>query len=70
MIFDTIAPIHRVFDGLEDSREYIEVSWGGCLLLVEPLENGREGQLVRLISSDPADFLRLDLAPGTIVPLS
>jgi len=69
MIIQTIVPIHEVLDGMHDEREYVEATWHGRHVVVELSENAREGRIVRLISSDPADFMRAELSPGTIVRL-
>ena len=37
-------------------------------MLVEPLEFGRE-RIVKLLSTDPRDYLKPELAPGSVVSL-
>ena len=40
----------------------------GVKVLVEPLADGK-GRISQVLSTNPADFLRTDLAPGAIVNL-
>lgn len=49
-------------------RDIVEVTYHGKLLLVEPV-SATQARVVRLISTDPADFLRPDLQPGSLIPL-
>jgi len=69
MLFHSIAPIHQVLDGMEEERPYRDIVWKNRRLIVEPLADGRHARIVRLISSNPADFLRPDLRPGTVIRL-
>jgi len=48
-------------------RDIIEVTYRGKRLLVEPV-SPTQARVVRLISTDPADFLRPDLQPGRVGP--
>lgn len=68
----TIMPMEVVFGPPpgESQPEVLSVVasvGGGVRALVQPLPDGR-ARLERLLSTDPADYLRSDLIPGTIVP--
>lgn len=41
----------------------------GTQVLVDPMANGK-GRVRQVLSTNPADFLRVDLTPGSIVNLS
>jgi len=50
-------------------REVLEIVYRGKLLLVEPV-SATQARVIRLVSTDPADFLRPDFQPGRLVSLS
>lgn len=67
MIMHSILTHEIIFQGYPDfSPEYHEIQAGGVRLLVQPLSL-EEGKVVRLISSDPGDYLDPALAPGATV---
>mgnify|MGYP001346298833 FL=1 len=69
MLIYTIAPIEEVLKGLEDTeRELIEVEINGIPIQIE-MTSPTSGQIVRVFSSDPQDFLDPNLQPGITVPL-
>ncbi len=64
-ILYTPLPIEQVLEGIDkDGRQYQEIDIGGVKLLVEQqsLESAR---VVRLISSNPMDYLNSKFQPGT-----
>jgi len=63
MILWTVIPEEIVMEGMDKPRRIKMVSWQGRQLLVEPGTNGRS-RIVRLLSSDPNDFLDPEYAPG------
>ncbi|NLA59171.1 MAG: hypothetical protein GX855_09775 [Firmicutes bacterium] len=65
----TIIPPEVVWEGVEEKpKDIMELEWQGVQMLVEPLQFG-QGRIVRLLSTDPKDFLRPELAPGSIINL-
>lgn len=65
----TIMPGHLVAGEYGPATaEPVEMVMGGRRLLVEP-GSGGEGRIVRLISTDPYDYLDPRLAPGQYVYL-
>ncbi|HEX3015509.1 MAG TPA: YlzJ-like family protein [Desulfobacteria bacterium] len=67
MAFWTPLDLEQVLKGWDQQHgERIEVVCENILLEVEPLGDGT-GKIIRLISSDPNDYLRGDLAPGQVI---
>lgn len=64
MILWTVMPIELVFAEQESATPYEEVEYAGTKLMVERL-SPTEGQVVRVISSNPDDFLNPKYQPGT-----
>lgn len=65
MVLYTVIPIESVLG--EDDTEFAEdvmITVGGVNALVRPEGNGY-GVINRVLSSNPADFLKADLTPGT-----
>lgn len=63
MILHTIVPLHLVLEGHDRQPQWVEVEVQGRTLLVEPV-SAAHGRVVRLISSNPADYLRPEWQPG------
>ncbi|GAA4701240.1 YlzJ-like family protein [Brevibacillus fulvus] len=65
MIFYSIMPQEIVFANFDqmNNRELREISMGAVTMLVEPT-GPFEGQIVRLISPNPQDYLNPQLSPG------
>ncbi|WP_066635347.1 YlzJ-like family protein [Desulfolucanica intricata] len=61
MILYTPMQLELVFEGLEPQQEtdYRKVSYQGIPLLVNSA-----GEVVRVLSTDPNDFMRPDICPG------
>lgn len=67
MLYYTIVPTDELFDDSEEnetSTSIVEVQRSGMTMLVAPTTHGR-GQIQRLISSNPADYLKPELQPGS-----
>lgn len=63
-------PSEVILDGLDaEPRPAMEMRHHGRLLLVEPV-TANQVRLVRLISTDPADYLHPSFQPGRIVDLA
>lgn len=70
MILYTVMPLETVLEGLEPEgqRTFREVSVGGVRLIVEEMSSG-SGRVVRLLSTDPKDFLDPRYQPDSCVGL-
>lgn len=67
MIHYTPLPLEDVFDGWDRPRqEAQEVVVNGVTMVVEPV-NMKEAKIVRIISSDPQDYLNPAFQPGKMV---
>ncbi len=62
----TVLPAELVLDGFEKSPVYEEAEVAGAKVLVERLAPF-ESRIVRLLSTVPADYLRPELQPGTML---
>ncbi|WP_018132497.1 YlzJ-like family protein [Effusibacillus pohliae] len=69
MLHWAAIPLETVLEGY-DSMEcnWMETEYQGVKMLVEPCGQGC-GRVVRLLSPNPYDYLKPNLAPGSIVPL-
>jgi hypothetical protein len=65
----TVIPEEAVLQGLEDLKASEEIYYRGRRLLVQPL-SFRQVRIVQLISSDPTDYLDMELTPGAILNTS
>jgi len=66
MILYTPAQLELVLDGSDAVLKYRQVLVDGIPVLVRETGAGC-GSIERLLSTDPADYLRPDLSPGTQV---
>ncbi|NLZ38368.1 MAG: hypothetical protein GX893_02010 [Firmicutes bacterium] len=65
----TIMPLNTVLAGLDSFKpQYKEVRWQNNILLVEPLEMNK-AKIIRIISTNPFDYLNPHLQPGEIINL-
>lgn len=70
MFLYTIVPIEDVLEGFdEDNRKVMIIQRGRLTMEVEPFK-GLTGRIVRVVSSDPADFLDEQWQPGNLVGLT
>ena len=64
-IIYTPMPIELILEGIDkEGPQYQELEVGGAKLLVEQL-NMDKCRVVRLISTNPADYLKNEFLPGT-----
>jgi len=66
MILYTAIPLELVVEGIEKGHNYKELELSGIKLLVEPVDVDRS-RIVRIISTNPQDYLNPRLSPGTII---
>ena len=67
MILYTVYPVEEVLQELwEKSRDFREISVEGLRVVVEPISM-TEAKIVRIISTDPQDYLNPLFAPGNIL---
>lgn len=67
MLYYTIIPIEDLFgeeDAVKPEETLLEVKRSGLTMLVTPLGHGK-GQIQRLISSNPDDYMNPALQPGS-----
>jgi hypothetical protein len=66
MIIHSIVPLDVIFssDTQEDHNEVID--YGQIKLEVRKIEN-KDYEVVRIISTNPEDYLKADLQPGSIL---
>lgn len=68
MILHTIIPPELIFPDQPESYQNQQlISRNGVPLIVE--QSGNMYKVIRVMSSDPADFLRNDLYPGSLISL-
>jgi hypothetical protein len=66
VILWTPIPMEVVLAGMEDSPAYLEVEYNGRTLLLENIVHNQY-KIVRLISTNPEEYLRNDNQPGTVI---
>ncbi|MBW8348927.1 YlzJ-like family protein [Bacillus sp. IITD106] len=69
MILHTIVPPELIFQ--ENDEVYsgqIPISRNGIPMIVE--QSGHMYRVIRIMSSDPADYLKAELSPGAFIPLN
>lgn len=66
MLLWTVLPEELVLEQAGPPPVYEETDIAGTRMLVERVPDGR-CRIVRLYSTDPRDFLRPELQPGTLV---
>ncbi|WP_425060923.1 hypothetical protein SCACP_16840 [Sporomusa carbonis] len=67
MILWTIVPEEAIFVNQNQSiAAYEEIEYSGQKVLVEKV-SAKEFRVVRLLTTNPSDYLRNDLQPGTII---
>ena len=68
MLLYTPVPIEQVLEGIDKKYDHREIDIDGIKLLVEPLDLN-QAKVVRIISSNPRDYLNPNIAPGSILQL-
>lgn len=66
MIMWTVVPMDIVFNPAEPAPTYEELNYNGTNMLVEKL-SPTQCRIVRLLSTNPADYLRPDIQPGVVL---
>ena len=68
MILYTPMQLELVLEGFDRTEypEYREINYDGVPLLVERAEHGKN-RIVKLLSTNPYDYLRAELAPGNLI---
>lgn len=67
MILWTIMPLELVFAQQGDiSYPYEDIEYAGIKMMVEKMSSN-QCRVVRILSSNPQDYMRSDLQPGTIL---
>ena len=69
MILYTVLPMELVLEGIERERQFTDVELGGVAMTIEPI-SAEEAVIIRIISTDPRDFLDPALQPGRILRFS
>lgn len=70
MVLYTVSPLETVLEGYDQySPEYFELEYGTCRIVVEAMPPA-SGKIVRIISSQPHDYLNPLLQPGSIISLN
>jgi hypothetical protein len=66
-MFYTVIPIEDLLEGWEEEPPAtVDIVVQGVLMQVEPLGNF-SGRIVRIISSNPNDYIHPQYAPGSIL---
>ncbi|SHI69893.1 YlzJ-like family protein [Propionispora hippei] len=69
MLLWTIMPLESIFPAEPYQPDYEEVTLGQSRVLMERI-NARQCKVVRLITTDPGEYLDPRLQPGTVVAYS
>lgn len=67
MILYTVMPVEEVMQQSE-RRQMVEIRVRGRIVQVEPVSPS-EGRIMRVISSNPQDFMDDSLQPGGVINL-
>lgn len=66
MIIWSVIPPDIMFNTTENLPIYEEIEWTGMKCLVEKT-SPTQCKVVRLLTTDPKDYLRIELQPGSIL---
>ncbi|HQA60215.1 MAG TPA: YlzJ-like family protein [Tepidanaerobacteraceae bacterium] len=66
LILYTSMPIELVIEGMDKKYEFKEIEIEAVKLIIEPI-SVNQGKIVKLISTDPQDYLNPNLSPGKII---
>ncbi|NLJ75702.1 MAG: hypothetical protein GX325_00360 [Peptococcaceae bacterium] len=68
MILYTPMQLELVLEGFDKTKypEYKEIKYKGVPVLVEKTDSG-EQKIVKLLSTDPADYLKQEMLPGNLI---
>jgi len=62
----SILPAEMILDNVVSPPDYEEIEYSGMKCLVEKI-GPRQCKVVRLLTTNPSDYLRAELQPGTIL---
>ncbi len=67
----TIVPHEEIWGELDqvDQQEYRDVTLNGCTMQIQPVDSAT-GKVIRLMSTNPADYLNPQFQPGSTVMLT
>ncbi len=66
----SIVPVEEIWAETDlPAAELREVMVHGCMMQVEPIDSS-SGKVVRILSTDPQDYLKPEFQPGRIVLLT
>lgn len=70
MILWTPMQLELVFEGLEEMRppEHSQITYQGVPMMVERTTSGK-AKIIRLLSTNPQDYLNVSYAPGNFVDI-
>lgn len=69
MIIHSIVPPENIFPANQDDfSQQMECKWNGIPLLVE--QNSHQCKVIRIMSSNPCDYLRNEIQPGSFLYLN
>lgn len=66
MLYYSIVPGEMIFAEEEEEPELVELNVDGVTIVVRQIDSN-QGEIVKLISSDPQNYMNLDYQPGNIV---
>ena len=66
MIIWSIVPVDMVLNPTPLPPVYEEIDWSGIKCVVEKI-GPAQCRVVRLVTTDPSDYMRAELQPGTIL---
>ncbi|MBP2652049.1 MAG: YlzJ-like protein [Firmicutes bacterium] len=66
MLFWSIVPLEMVMSGTETPPVYEELDYDGVKVVVEKF-SPTQCRIVRVISTEPNDYLRPDIQPGIML---
>jgi YlzJ-like protein len=69
MTFYTIMPTDQIYPHEPQAlTNYIEIIYNGVPVVIEH-DGGKTFRIDRILSTNPADFLHLDIQPGAVIPI-
>ena len=69
MLLYTPLPINTIMEGYDSEITIEEIKYNGVTMQVEVLDN-KSYKIIRIISSNPYDYLQPELQPGNIIEAS
>lgn len=64
----TIMPPEEIWAEEQEDVELKDVDFQGCMMQIEPVDTAT-GKVVRILSTDPQDYLNPAFQPGSIVAI-